>query len=122
MKRYKKIIYIFLLWTHTSYGVACYVICYYGGCCQWGCDLTIGYAMLKQKKTLKDRLEDYRDAVVANRKQTENQTLIIKQEVLAYTRLLERMKIETEQLYKAQHIVKKIKNTTLVRSTNKEVK
>jgi len=74
------------------------------------CDNVIKCVMKKQRKTLEARLNDLIHAIEANTKQTEHQTKIIEQEVLAYKRLLERVKKESLSLKEASYLSKKIKD------------
>lgn len=75
------------------------------------CDNVIKCVMKKQRETLKARLDDLIKAIKANTKQTKHQTKIIEQEVLAYRRLLERVKKESLSLKEASYISKKIKDS-----------
>ena len=80
-------------------------------CVSAPCNSVLTCAMTKQRKSLKARLEDLINTIKENTKQTENQTKIIEQEVLAYRRLLERVKKESLSLKEASYLVKKIKNS-----------
>jgi hypothetical protein len=78
------------------------------------CDPDVTYAMGKQRDTIKDRMDDFKSVVVANTKQTENQTLIIDQEILSYRRLLARVTKEAMLLKKASHISTTIKRNSAI--------
>ena len=80
-------------------------------CFPASCDTVLKCAMKKQRKSLKARLEDLINTIKENTEQTEHQTEIIEQEVLAYNRLLERVKKESLSLKEASYLVKKIKNS-----------
>jgi len=75
------------------------------------CTGVLNCVMEKQKNTLEARLDDLKHTIEANTKQTIHQTKIIEQEVLAYKRLLERVKIENISLKKASYLSKKIKDS-----------
>ena len=73
--------------------------------------------MKKQRKTLNDRLDDLINTIKANTKQTEHQTKIIEQEVLAYKRLEARVRKEALSLKEARYLSKKIKDSVSIGST-----
>ena len=75
------------------------------------CDTVLQCAMGKQRDSLEDRLEDLEKAIEENTEQTEHQTKIIEQEVLAYNRLLARVKQESLSLKEASYLSKKIKDS-----------
>lgn len=79
-----------------------------------GCDATVRKAMTVQREVLVHRLDDLKLVMIANTKQTKNQTKIIKQEVLAYSRLLERIKLESMQLEKAKYLSKNIQKKRII--------
>ena len=68
-------------------------------------------SMAKQQLSLAARMDDFIDALKANRKATTKQTYIIECETIAYLRLRERLKIETILLDKTLHYSNKAKET-----------
>jgi len=90
------------------------IICM-GECPSSTCDATLIYAMkLKQKKSISDRLDNFIGIIKANIRQTKNQTKIIKKEILAYSRLLERIQKEALMLKEANHISQQIRESTIL--------
>jgi hypothetical protein len=81
------------------------------------CDKVIKCVMAQQRKTIKARLDDLIHAIEENTRQTENQTKIIEQEVLSYTRLLKRVHKESLSLKEASHLSKKIKDSEALGAT-----
>jgi len=94
--------------------VVCWLV---GGCDIETCDGAIRYSMKKQKKDLKERLEDLKKTINENTEQTEHQTKIIEQEVLAYRRLLVRIKKETLSLQEGVYLSKQISNSEILGTT-----
>ena len=80
-------------------------------CLDKDCDTVLECAMEKQRNSLEDRLDDLKKAIEENTKQTEHQTKIIEQEVLAYNRLLARVKQESLSLKEASYLSKKMKDS-----------
>jgi len=98
------------------------IICM-GECSTESCDLTLTYAMkIKQKTSLSDRLDDFIGIIKANTRQTKNQTKIIKKEILAYTRLLERIKKEALMLQEADHVSQQMRENSFVSKNIKIIK
>ena len=112
IKKNKPILFIVLLLTLgwnpqvANAVISCYKICIKGDC-----DGVIDCAMKKQRDVLEARLDDLINTIKANTKQTKHQTKIIEQEVLAYRRLLERVKKESLSLKEASYLSKKIKDS-----------
>ena len=111
MKKNKSILLIGILITlvfnsQTANAASCFGICPPGDC-----DDVIDCAMETQRKALEARLDDLIHTIEANTKQTKHQTKIIEQEVLAYNRLLERVKQESLSLKEAVYLTKKIKKS-----------
>jgi len=86
-------------------------------CMSSPCDNVLNCVMNKQRETIKNRLKDLVNTIKANTKQTKHQTKIIEQEVLAYRRLLARVKKESLSLKEASYLSKKIKNSESIGNT-----
>ena len=74
------------------------------------CSSVTSTAMTKQRGTIADRLDDFISVVHANVEQTDNQILIIQQEILTYRRLKARVLKEAMLLKRATKLTKQIKD------------
>lgn len=127
VNKYNKLIIpiIALIGTTQMNAITCPTIsmsCYPSPCCPGTCDISINYAMNKQRTSISDRLDDFIGVIRANREQTNNQNKIIGQEILSYVRLRERIKKEALLLKNAAHLSRQIHGSTVIEHALKNIK
>jgi len=113
MNLQKKVIYFlffYLASLNLNAGITTPGICVVLSCASSPCDIGLTCVMQKQKRSLKARLDDLIHTIEENTKQTKHQTKLIEKEVLAYRRLLERIKKENLSLKEGVFLSKKIRD------------